>query len=339
MAARTRKLSRVAPEVSKVPAVQRPDTALTARSWLTPLAAEQRSLNALLLARKAARTLASVTSRQQVRVSAGLSILATPADAIPSHLLRHATEPLQQQILELVLFRLSNGASDSSEAASRRGGSASTETFRVATADDDSEEVDLRRRRIYALNQLLSARHQEAWRRYRHRRQGQLNALEKCAERGAVQVARWGLLRFAEQCRCLRRDERLREIVRAKQEARRAAEARQREADLLARCAADAAKRADDEANLRENEAMLQAMPIDPEGAQQAHRVGDKEIATGSPRRFCPWNSTADGCPLSECPLSHRTLPTELVTWKYRAWALESHNGWLGEKVNALPCR
>eukprot|EP00665_Eupelagonemidae_sp_cell47_P001253 gene1253-45_t len=66
------------------------------------------------------------------------------------------------------------------------------------------------------------------------------------------------------------------------------------------------------------DEAMLRAMPID---------------AT-SGVRFCPWASTADGCPWPDCPWSH--APLLAPTWKYRYWALERHNGWVGESQPAV---
>ena len=70
------------------------------------------------------------------------------------------------------------------------------------------------------------------------------------------------------------------------------------------------------------DEAMVRAMPVDRSRGPQM-------------TRYCPWFSTAAGCErLSSCPLSHSPLPRELVTYKYRAWALETSDGWIGETVN-----
>ena len=85
-----------------------------------------------------------------------------------------------------------------------------------------------------------------------------------------------------------------------------------------------AVRAADDEAVLRANEAMVQEMPIDTScGSGGTSRT-----------RFCPWHATVAGCPLSHCPLSHNALPSALATWKFRLWALEAHNGWIGEPCN-----
>ena len=72
------------------------------------------------------------------------------------------------------------------------------------------------------------------------------------------------------------------------------------------------------------DEEMLRAMPVDPKGGPQL-------------TRYCPWASTGAGCPrLSSCPLSHRPLPPELVTNKFRVWAPEGpREGWIGEAFNA----
>lgn len=315
-----RKSSRVAPDPADRigrkadPALAKPDSAATSiRAMLSPLFAEQQQRDAESLARKAARAMAGASSRRQARSTAGLAAQPTPADAFPSHILRSPdpTLPSQLNILELVAVKIDGMCGE--------GASSSTEPmFRVGYAEADSDDdADARRRRIYALNAVMYKQHHAAWLRYSGLRSRQINALEKCFEDGATPLARWGLRRFAERCTWMRIDE----GVQAERQLKRLAELRQREAESLAKLAQC---RAADEKVLRADEEMVQAMPEDPISA--VYR------ADLTPARFCPWYSTSNGCPLHRCPLSHNPLPTELVTYKYRAWALEAHNGWSGER-------
>lgn len=259
---------------------------------------------------------------------------AVDASDIPIHLLRHAHHslpPLVRTIMGLVLVpiddaRCQTAASTSSGSASsnptaaviKRSASAAA-SYRVGTPElDDEETADLRRRRIYALNELLSRRHEAQWHAYRGRRMKQMAALSKCALSGSSNVSRWGLRRFAECCARLRADEE-RDVAEAQ---RRKEEAQRREAEALKSCAARARRQEDDDDAVLAAEEMLLAMPLDPE-------------SEGGKVRYCPWHSTVDGCPLGACPFSHARLPIHLVTYKYRLWAFEvSQYGWVGEPIN-----
>jgi hypothetical protein len=323
-----------------------------ASPWLTPLAAEQLKLQSVVLVRHAARAKASILGRLQAQEAAGA--IRDPTDDVPAHLLRRADgTPAMERILDLVLVRVassSSSASTSTTASSSTAASASTaavstadgssgDVYRVGMQGDEEESADMRRRRVYALNQVLHERQQRAWRAYQRKRRAQMAALELCVAHGSAPMARRALHRLAERCAMAADDE----ALRAKQAAQRAAEARAREADEIARCVAEASRRADDEEMLKADEDMLNAMPIDEEegegegeGAGGGEGEGGRASRTSAiPFRFCPWHSTADGCPLHCCPLSHRELPAALVTWKYRAWALEAHNGWKGERINS----
>ena len=289
------------------------------------LVIEQRKIHVIMTTRKAARAIASASSRREARETAGT----VDDEEIPFHLLRlaHPTlPPLVRTIMGLVLVPVDGTPSLNTSCSSpslklvstKKTADAAPATFRVGSPGDDEETADLRRRRIYALNQLLSRQHQAQWQAYRRRRSRQMAALSRCADSGSVTVSRWGLRRFAECCARLREDER-----RQAEEAQRWLEEEQRrEAEKLARCAARARKRQDDDAALQANEEMLLAMPCDPECA-------------GGKTKYCPWFSTVDGCPLGACPLSHAQLPIRLVTYKYRLWAMEvSECGWVGEPMN-----
>ena len=302
----------------------------------SPLVIEQRKVNVRVTTRRVARAIASASSRKAAREAAGRPAEATTE--IPVHLLRHAhpaLPPLIRAIMGLVLVPVdpnccSTPPPSSSSAPNLKllghaqnikameAAAAPAEVWRVGTPEDDEETADLRRRRIYALNQLLCEQHQSQWRAYRHRRSQQMRALSKCAENGSVNVSRLGLRRFADSCARMRDDERL-----AAEEAQRQLEEDQRrEAEKLARCAALASKQHDDEAAMQANEECILAMPFDP-------------ASEGGKARYCPWFSTADGCPMTSCPLSHASLPVRLVTYKYRLWAFETaERGWAGEPMN-----
>ena len=250
-----------------------------------------------------------------------------PGQADESHLLRHLLPrqtKLMHSIMDACLVRVSppqsstSYASSSSESGSEQ---SSIAEFRVPTEKD--KDADLIRARIYAINRLLAARQKREWEEYKQRKHTQMVALGKCAESCWPSIARWGLRRMAERCERVRRDE----IRRAEMLKRLAEERRRRESEALARVAAQAMEHAKTRQVLHSNHDLLETMPVDPDAKP-----------TASMPRYCPWYSTVDGCKLSRCPLSHAKLPDGLVTWKYRLWALESHNGWTGEPVNAGLC-
>ena len=304
-----RKSSRVAPDPasdSVFARLTRKDpaenvSAASMKAWLSPLLEQQQRDDHIASVRKAARALASANSRKTARELAGLPAEPTPADAFPSHIIRYP-DPAQPSLLsrlELVAVPIEG------------------ETFRVGWSEDSDEDADARRRRIYALNDVMRTQHAAMWVRYQRVRSRQMAALSKCILDGAVPRARWGLHRFAERCAWVQEDE---DRSRARKAALIAA-ARKREAETLAKLAAQAA---DDERMLRSNEEMVQAMPEDPMSC--AHRADLTNV------RYCPWYNTVDGCKLHRCPLSHCLLPEELVTFKFRAWAFEANNGWCGER-------
>jgi len=176
--------------------------------------------------------------------------------------------------------------------------------YRVTTADDDEAEADERRRRVYALNEVMRKQHRAQWQAYQKRRGVQMGVLERCLANGAMTIARRALTRLAERCERVREDE----VCLAEYEA-------QREARTLTNCVSCVEPSPEDEE-------MIRAMAVDE--------------STGPARiRFCPWHSTVAGCPrLSSCPLSHSKLPVECATWRYRYWALEGYDGWIGEACN-----
>ena len=139
--------------------------------------------------------------------------------------------------------------------------------------------------------------------------------MSRCAEAGAVTIARWGFARLVERCAWRDRD------LRKQAEIRRRLDAIT-ETQTLARCAELAAP--DDEAAQCAAEEILWTMPIDPESAD-------------AKTRFCPWYSTGRGCLVRKCQLSHRHLPADKVTSKYRLWAFEVAplRGWIGEPSSA----
>ena len=251
---------------------------------------------------------------------------ASDASEIPIHLLRHAHHtlpPLVRTIMSLVLVPVDGDPScqtpSSTTSSTTRLKRSTSAAYRVGTPELDGEETaDLRRRRIYALNELLCKQHESQWNAYRRRRMQQMAALSKCALAGSTNVSRWGLRRLAECCARLRADEE----QTAAEAQRQRDEAERREAEMLRAYAARAKRQEDDDAAVLANEEMLLLMPFDPESA-------------GGSVRYCPWHSTVDGCPLGACPFSHTPLPIQHVTYKYRLWAFEvSQYGWVGEPIN-----
>jgi len=173
----------------------------------------------------------------------------------------------------------------------------------TATAIDCDEKA-VRRAQIYALNSLLRQHHQAEWVAYKGKRQRQMSLVERCLQDGARVVALRGLRRWAERCTWIEEHQ----LQQVQEDARCQDQA-------LAHCIAITTSN-------REDEDMVRSMPIDPFCGPQM-------------TRFCPWHSTAAGCPrLSSCPLSHNQLPREAVSYKFRAWALFAHDGWLGESQN-----
>ena len=166
-----------------------------------------------------------------------------------------------------------------------------------------------RRAQIYALNNLLRERSTSEWKAYQKIRRRRMVALECCLDHLVPRLEGVGLKRWAERCVWVQEDERQEAVLRvARSEA------------TLSHCISITATSEDDEMIIR-------AMPVD-------------ELCGPQRTRHCPWYSTAAGCPrLSSCPLSHRVLPRELVTWNYRRWALEMHDGWCGEPVNQIYAR
>ena len=258
-----------------------------------PLITEQKRAQAMVVAKIRAHSSASASTRHDDIFD----------DAVPTHLLRPESynplpaPPFAQLIYELTLFALDPVASKAAGA-----------SFRVAKSDDDGDEVDLRRRRIYALNAVLQERQRSEWIRYRGNKRGQMAALEACLAAGANTASRRGLAQLSQRVAVAMDDER----QHAQQQAID-------EGNTLEYCIACIVPCTEDDKEL------VRAMPVDSEsGAARS--------------RYCPWASTADGCPrLSSCPLSHRPLPERLVTFKFRCWALEKHNGWTGEGVEPLP--
>ena len=195
--------------------------------------------------------------------------------------------------------------------------------YRLGTEKD--ADAELRRARIYAINKLLRSRQEREFDVYKAKKKSQMMALERCAASGAVTLAHRGLHRLAERCERKRRDDERRSVL----QRRLAEENRRKEAEALARIAALERRCARDAAMLKANEEILNSMPL---YADAKAKPPWPYSAAGN--RYCPWFSTVDGCLLGRCPLSHVELPKELVTWKYRLWALEAHNGWRGEPVN-----
>lgn len=228
--------------------------------------------------------------------------------------------PLLRSIMDVVLIKIdSPTAGDESYASSSDTGGEQRQLpeYRVATEKDG--DAELIRARIYAINQLLAAKQQKEWLAYKDRKRRQLLALSKCAESCWPHVARSGLYRWAARCERVRQDE----ARRAKMLEELAVQKLKREEAALARVAARASRQAQDRKMLHSNKDLLDVMPVDP------------DAKNASMPRYCPWYSTVDGCRLSECPLSHRHIPEDLISYKYRLWALENHNGWAGEPVNA----
>ena len=321
--------------------------------------AEQFRLAALSSARrKAARDVVSDSSRREAQENAS-------QEPVPAHHLRHARgmPRLMRLIMRLTLIDHTPKDGSSPTARSRqpsdRASFSSTTTttttttttattssstaasssssylaagpmndivYRVGNADVDNEvEADLRRRRIYAINQMLYERQLDHWLAYRLTRRKQMKALEKCLSTAADNLqsalARRGLRRFAERCSLIKGEF---DGVQAwgRQAAARRADFLARREELRAeREAEDFSRRlALPGAKAELDEPMLSAMPVDP--------------ASGpAMRRFCPWHSTKEGCQWrSRCPLSHNYLPASKVTWTYRRWAMKSHSGWIEER-------
>ncbi len=171
------------------------------------------------------------------------------------------------------------------------------------TSTSDSPAA-CRRAQIYAINSLCRQRSVAEWQAYQQKRRRQMAALEMCFEHARPMWESVGLRRWAERCRWVQEHER-----------HQVALAAERAQSTLAYCITITATSDDDAA-------MLHAMPVD-------------ECCGRQQTRYCPWYSTAAGCPrLSSCPLSHNELPQEQVTWAYRRWALEAHDGWIGEPMN-----
>jgi hypothetical protein len=211
-------------------------------------------------------------------------------DVFPSHLVRHSP-PHSPSLLELTCVKL------------EAGGKA---TYRTAVPEDNEEECDLRRRRIYELNRRMAVHSNRRWLAYLGSRNIQMRLLESILDGAAQEVLRRALRRFLDRMDAMRRDEH----IRAERE-----EAEKRTRDFSRTIAAAA--------NLPEDEPMLRAMPVD-------RATGDAET------RFCPWAQTTSGCPLlrtaGSCPLSHNQLPIAHATWEFRCWAQKSHQGWIAQR-------
>ena len=263
------------------------------------LATEQKQLDILLNARIQARTIASAEGRRLAKEN-------SPASTVPLHLIRRAS-PSNRSILELTCIKLETPLETRKDRDREQASSEAEAGFRVALADDDDAETQLRRSRIYELNKFMAARSNALWIAYRKRRMQQMLHLDRCIDTMAVMKMRWALSHFADRCDALRRDQ-------ERDEARREAEAR---AIAFARTLCKAA-------NLPGDESMLKAMPLDP----------DSENAS---KRFCPWAATVEGCPLMEsagnCPLSHNPIPAAHATWAFRCWAQQKHGGWVNQRA------